>query len=119
MVQDIQDALVANNMSTAHAAKTRGRSGWVGSNSFGKLGRLGLGVLKHLQYNRQHQLTTTQRATLTFHQYMVAHIPPRRISVTDEPQKPVIVYSDAAYTPGSDKLPRLGWVVFLRTERSR
>ena len=34
------------------AAKTRGKSTWAGTNSFGKLGRLGLAVLKYLQYHR-------------------------------------------------------------------
>ena len=112
VVQDIQGALSANTMSTAQAAKTRGRSGWVGSNSFGKLGRLGLSVLKFLQYNKQRHLTTTQRHALTFHQHMITHIPPRRVSVVGVPHQPVIVYSDAEYAPGSGLLPRLGWVVF-------
>ena len=66
----------------------------------------------HLQYNKQRHLTTTQRHALTFHQHMITHIPPRRVSVVGVPHQPVIVYSDAEYAPGSGLLPRLGWVVF-------
>ena len=109
---DITEALAADSMSTAQAAKTRGRSSWVGTNSFGKLGRLGLSVLKWLQYHRQHKLTSAQRRSLQFHAHIIMAIPPRRISVTRPPEKPVLIYSDAEYTPGSDQLPRLGWVVF-------
>ena len=84
----------------------------MGCNVFGKLGRLGLAVLKHLQYNKQRHLTTRQRDTLLFHKQVITTVPPRRISVTRKPRRPVIVYSDAEYTPFSGKPPRLGWVVF-------
>ena len=109
---DISDALAANHMSTAQAAKTLGRSTWVGTNSFGKLGRLGLAVLKHLQYHRQRMLTEPQRRSLRFHQDMIMAIPPKRVSVTQKPETTVLVYSDAEYTPGSERRPRLGWVIF-------
>ena len=109
---DISKALSQNHITMAQAAKTRGRSTWVGTNSFGKLGRLGLAVLKHLQYHWQRELTPEQRRSLQFHQDMVMQIPPKQVSVTTQPQTPLVIYSDAEYTPGSERLPRLGWVLF-------
>ena len=47
---DIDGALQHHHITMAQAAKARGRSGWVGAKSIGRLGRLGLSVLKHLQH---------------------------------------------------------------------
>ena len=47
-------------------SKTRGRSNWVGTKSFGRLGRPGLEVLKHLQYHRAGSLSNLQRNALRF-----------------------------------------------------
>ena len=109
---DIAQALAHGSMTTAQTAKTRGRSTWVGTNSFGKLGRLGLSVLKFLQYHKQRQLTPAQRRSLRFHEHVIMSIPPKRVPVTSKPQAPVIMYSDAEYEPESERLPRLGWVLF-------
>ena len=43
VVSDIQQALETGRMTPGQAAKLRGRSQWVGTLSFGRLGRLGLG----------------------------------------------------------------------------
>ena len=51
-------------MTKAQAAKTRGKSTWVVTISFWQLGRLGLSVLKFLQYNKQHRLAEAQRRSL-------------------------------------------------------
>ena len=110
---DIHEALLANHMSMAQAAKTRGRSGWVGTNSFGTLGRLGLSVLKFLQYNKQLALTSPQRRSLAFHKHMVMHMPPRSVSATERPSKPELLYSDTEYEPDSGLMPKLGWVLVL------
>ena len=112
VAMDITQALADGNMSTAQAAKTRGRSTWVGTNSFGKLGRLGLSVLKHLQYHRQRHLSLTQRRSLQFHRHVIMIIPPKRMRITTRPEDPAIMYSDAEYEPESGRLPKLGWVLF-------
>ena len=95
----------------AQAAKTRGRSGWVGTNAFGKLGRLGLATLKHLQYHHQRILTPQQRRALLFHDRVIMNVPPKQVSATSVPQRAVLIYSDAEYTPESGDKPKLGWVL--------
>ena len=77
---DIDAALDHSHMSRSQAAKTRGRSGWVGTNSFGKLGRLGMATLKQLQYHRRQVLAAPQRRSLLFHRYIITNIPPRTIA---------------------------------------
>ena len=108
----IAQTLTDGTMSTAQAAKTRGRSTWVGTNSFGKLGRLGLSVLKFPQYHRQRRLTAAQRRSLQFHLHVTMIIPPKRMQVTTPPPDPVFMYSDAEYEPDSGLIPKLGWVLF-------
>ena len=112
VIIDIDIALEAGAMTSAQAAKTRGRSSWVASNTFGKIGRLGMAVLKELQYRKQGPLTTSQIRALRFHQHVVAQVPPRQIQVVHRERDVLILYSDAEYTPGSGRQPRLGWVLF-------
>ena len=68
VVNDIQRALADSRMTPGQAAKLRGRSQWVGTLSFGRLGRLGLAVLKAIQYgHRSANLGEEEKAALEFH----------------------------------------------------
>ena len=111
-IVDLQGALDAGFVDQAQAAKSRGRSDWVGATSFGRLGRLGLAVLKHLQYHGTESLLNIQRSALRFHQRVVTNMPPQRIKVGRPPQTPLVIYSDAEYEPDSGRQSRVGWVLF-------
>ena len=91
---DLQRALDSEIMTQAQAAQTRGRSDWVGTNSFERLGRLGLAVFKHLQYHVAGSLSNFQRNALRFHQRVMASMPQRRIEVGHAPDTPSQVLDD-------------------------
>ena len=84
----------------------------MGANSFVRLGRRSLSVLKCLQYHKQAALSTPQRRALAFHKHIIMCIPPKMGSATQRPKQPAILYSDAEYEPDSGLLPKLGWVLF-------
>ena len=50
VLSDLDAATESRALSQAQAAKVRGRCGWMASNAYGRLGRIGSAVLKHLQY---------------------------------------------------------------------
>ena len=111
--EDIALALSTGTMTSGQASKTRGKSGWVATNSFGRIGRLGTSVLKELQYRPAGPLTLSQRHILKFHQDLIMQVPSRHIQVVKRhSRRHVVVYSDAEYAPGSGQQPRLGWVIF-------
>ena len=108
----IDEAIVSGYLPPGKAAKVRGKSGWVGSNSFGKLGRLGLAVLKEIQYGPEARLDEVQKGKLDFHKRVVQEMPPRVVRVSGEQRARGILYTDAEYEPGAGRPPRLGWVFF-------
>ena len=113
VVSDIQLALETGRMSTGQAAKLRGRSQWVGTLSFGRLGRLGLAVLKAIQYGHTSpELSEEEKAALRFHMTIITQIPPKTLRVDGAARSHHTLYSDAEYQPGSGRQPRLGWVLF-------
>ena len=113
VLSDLGLAVQDRSLTPAAAAKLRGRCGWLASNSFGRLGRLGSAVLKHLQYDRRSsaRLTDSQVRALQFHRAVVAQVPPRQMATCpSSPRAPVVLYTDAEYTPGAQ--PRIGLVLF-------
>ena len=64
VIVDLQRALGAGIMTQAQAAKTRERSNWVETHSFGRLGRVVLAVLKNLQHHGAGSLSNLQRNAL-------------------------------------------------------
>ena len=109
---DIQQAIDTKRLTSAQAAKLRGRSGWLASNSFGRIGRLGSAVLKRLQY-KQHSgnLSESDVRALRFHLHVVQHVPPRTINLgPSSAQRPLVLYSDAEYTEGQP--PKIGLLLF-------
>ena len=50
IIDDLETAAEAQYLSSAQAAKVRGRCGWLSANSAGRVGRVGQAVLKMLQY---------------------------------------------------------------------
>ena len=110
---DIETAISTGVFTSAQASKTRGRSGWVATNSFGRIGRLGTAVLKELQYFHPGRLTQRHMQALAFHSDLIMALPPRQVQVVRRKhRKVVVVYSDAEYEPESGRQPRLGWVLF-------
>ena len=113
VLSDLGAAIVARSLTSAHAAKVRGRTGWLACNSFGRIGRIGSAVLKRLQYSRRSgpHLTHEEVQALSFHRAVVAQVPPRLIRTGPAgARRPMILYSDAEYTEGSP--PRVGFVLF-------
>ena len=49
LVTEEQESLRSRTLKPTKAGNLRGQSGWLASNSFGRIGRLGLTVLKRLQ----------------------------------------------------------------------
>ena len=110
---DIEAALSSGVFTSAQASKTRGRSGWVATNSFGRIGRLGTAVLKELQYCHRGQLLPRHKQALAFHSDLIMALPPRQVQVVRRGQRRVVIlYSDAEYSPNSGLPPKLGWVLF-------
>ena len=68
---DIEAALLSGVFNSAQASKTRGRSGWVATNSFGRIGRLGTAVLKELQYLHRGPLIPRHKQALAFHRDLI------------------------------------------------
>ena len=113
VIADLEHAIAAQHLSSAKAAKVRGRCGWLAANSVGRVGRIGQAVLKMLQYGERSsgRLTAGEVQALRFHLYVVQHVPPRTICTRPaQEQRPLVMYSDAEYTPGSP--PQLGFVLF-------
>ena len=81
MVHDVQEALSTGFMSKGQASNTRGRSNWVATNTFGKIGRLGSSVMKSIQYQTRPdaQLTPDQQGQLAFHLQVIQRVQGRRI----------------------------------------
>ena len=110
LVDDMEEAIRKYRLTPAMAAKMRGRSGWLSCNSFGRIGRLGQAVLKRLQYDRNHHFSQEDVASLHFHMKIVLAVPPRSISLGIVPQNPLLLYTDAEFSP--ERLPRIGILIF-------
>ena len=112
VVEDLQDALDARRLTPGQASKLRGRSGWVATNTFGKIGRMGTALLKHLQYGHRDSphLLPSQINQLQFHLQVVKRVRGRAVNLTGTEEKPVVAYTDAEYSPS--KLPRIGGIIF-------
>ena len=113
VLSDLTTAINDEKLSAAMAAKIRGRSGWLASNSHGRVGRIGMSILKELQYGVRSgaHLTPLQLRALKFHLTVVCTVPPRLIPTKPAAERPpMVLYSDAEYTPG--RTPRVGWVLF-------
>ena len=110
LANDIQEAISTRILTPARAGKLRGQSGWLASNSFGRVGRLGQAVLKRLQYAEARRLTDEDAEALAFHLQIVLRVPPRHILLGTRPRKPLILYTDAEYSEG--RLPKIGILLF-------
>ena len=100
-------------LSRGMAAKLRGKSGWVATNTFGRCGRLGASILKDIQYSVQPEsLLPFQIQGLQLHSLVVTSVPPKSLRILGAPARPVVIYTDAEYSPGAGSPPRLGWVCF-------
>ena len=107
---DLQDVLNTRRLQPAHAGKLRGQSGWLASNSFGRVGRLGQAVLKRIQYDKQHRFNEHDTRALAFHMHVIMHVPPRSVPLKSAPIRPLVMYTDAEFTEG--QLPKIGIVLF-------
>ena len=108
----IQEALSSRTLGSGTAAKLRGMLGWLATNSFGRIGRIGTFVLKQRQYGSDPGAVVHDAlaACLEFLSILVWTVPPRDIALRSSHRRFLVVYSDAEFTPG--RPPRLGWVAF-------
>ena len=51
VADDLQKAVSEAWMTSGEASKTRGRAGWLSTNSYGRVGRIGTQALKQVQYD--------------------------------------------------------------------
>ncbi|CAK0890139.1 unnamed protein product [Prorocentrum cordatum] len=65
VLEDLAVPIQSHWAQPAQAAKTRGRSNWVSSNSHGRIGRLGVAVLKHIQCSLESPLASEQLDALS------------------------------------------------------
>ena len=79
------------------------------------MARVGTYRLKQRQYGHDPgpRLSPHLEDALQFLAALVPAIPPRTISLRPASRPPVVMYTDAEYTPGSGRPPRLGWVIFV------
>ena len=112
VVLDLQEALATGHMTAGQASKTRGRSNWVATNAFGKVGRLGTSVLRDIQYHPLpgNRLSLVQLSHLHFHLQVIERVRGRALDIIGIRDAPWVVYSDAEFTPG--QVPRIGGIVF-------
>ena len=82
---ELQEVLNTRTLHPAQAGKLRGQSGWLASNSFGRVGRLGQAVLKRCQYGKHHKLDEHDAKALEFHMLVIQHVPPRLIPLQCAP----------------------------------
>ena len=62
----------------ALAGKYRGKSGWIASNTFGRLGRMGQSALKAQQYGQTPNMDEQRANEMKFHAEILRHVPPQR-----------------------------------------
>ena len=110
VMEDLSLAICTCKLTSAQAAKVRGRSGWLASNSFGRIGRLGQAVLKKVQYVKNYIFTDQDAHALRFHREVASRVPPRSIPLNSKPCRPLVLYTDAMFTEGF--LPKLGILLF-------
>ena len=118
VIEDLRQAIADKLLTSAQASKIRGRSNWVATNTFGKICRLGVSVLRAIQYAPRTSagLTERQCGHLEFHLQVIQRAWGRRIDLYGERDKPVVVYTDAEYTPCCQ--PRLGGSFSLQLKPS-
>ena len=68
LLANIDEAINTQQLTRAQAAKVRGRARWLASNCYGRVGRVGMTVLKELQYatRRGARLTEDELSALAF-----------------------------------------------------
>ena len=106
-------ALKESRLSPGSAAKLRGQLGWASSNSFGRCGRLATFALKQRQFATISAMNASLRDALVFIRALAGWLPAREVDVSGRSRPVIVAYSDAEFTPGSGRPPRLGWLLFL------
>ena len=112
--------LQLQSMTPAKASKLRGMAGRCASNTFGRVGRLGLAQLKRRQYStdlKDFELDAPLMFGLQFLIFVLPFLAPRSSQIFGAAGRPTIVYSDASWPEWSEEPadvleePRLGWIV--------
>ena len=114
VLDGLQRAVDTRYLTSGDASKLRGRAGWVASNSYGRIGRLGAQCLKQIQYvpGRAGSLDAEQVMHLNFHRQLVAQMGPRVVHLQASSEYAHIAYTDAEYTAGQQ--PRVGGILFAK-----
>ena len=113
--ETIQEHIDTGMLFPGAAAKLNGSIGWLASNAYGRIGRIGAFALKARQYASESigAISKELEVALHFLLRLTQTVSQRTVSLQRPAAPPLIGYSDAEYTPGKD--PQLGWVIFEQT----
>ena len=117
VADELETAAQQGQLEPHRASKLMGKTGWLATNSSGRLGRLGTAVLKSVQYRQNADLSECDCFALRAHASIVRTVPPRVVDLIPSDRPRATIYTDASWEPESEVPPRLGWVIFIRGER--
>ena len=112
----IVQAINEDRLTPTQAAKLFGKLDFLNTTFFGRVGRLGLALLKGRQYahctdGRWH-LGSRLREALLWCLELLLLAPPRELSVQSQSQRPCILYTDGSSDPGRSPMHYVGAVLF-------
>ncbi|CAE7557407.1 Dnmt3b [Symbiodinium sp. CCMP2456] len=109
---EIRRILECDSLSSAEAAKLRGRLGWASCSMYGRCGRGGQAPLVQRQYaSEPPALTAALRRSLEFYLSLLQLVQPRVIHLASLCRRPVVIYTDASWEPKCMQRPGLGYVL--------
>ena len=106
-----QSVLKRGVLHPGQAATLRGKLYFAASTAYGKVGRAALQPIIQRQERPgvDTRLTRGMVAALRFFITLLRHMPAREVALGEDPRRPLIVWSDAAWEKG---VGSLGWVVY-------
>ena len=116
LLREIPQILEKGSLPPSHAKKLAGKVFFLLSTAFGRVGRPALASLfRHAagpEDGGDEPFSWEVRAALEFLLALLPYLPPKRIIFGRRRRRPVLVWTDAAYSRSSDPPGRLGAVVF-------
>jgi hypothetical protein len=110
----LRDAEAKNRLDPGTAASLLGKLGFLLSACFSKFGRAPCQPLVQRQYFEEATTFTAPLVAMKeFFEFVLPNMPPARTPLYTSTIPPIVVYTDAMYTPGSSpRYSRLGWCIF-------
>ena len=101
-------------LSPATASSIKGKLGFIFGTSYYRFGRAALQPLMQREYfDSKYSFSAPLPSRLEFMQYVLPVLPPLAMPLRPSSIPPLIVYTDAMFTPGRPiPVVRIGWVVF-------